>query len=121
MRPQNSTSQISRILFFITFFITLGLFSCKKDPVSPVPDQVPEGSWINRNSTDPNRGNPICIHVWDDFPPGADITGYYYTDFDLTMRYFLDPIGLNNMCISHFPGLPFGASLRSCPRHFFIY
>jgi hypothetical protein len=51
--------------------------------------------WINRNSTDPNHGNPICIQVWDDFPPGADITGYYCNVFDLTMRYFLDPIGLD--------------------------
>ncbi|MFX1355234.1 MAG: hypothetical protein ACFFGP_14870, partial [Promethearchaeota archaeon] len=51
--------------------------------------------WISSNSTDPNQGNPICIQVWDDFPPGADITGYYYNVFDLTMRYFLDPIGLN--------------------------
>jgi hypothetical protein len=51
--------------------------------------------WIARNSNDPNLGNPICIHVWDDFPPGADITGYYYNVFDLTMRYFLDPNGLD--------------------------
>jgi hypothetical protein len=51
--------------------------------------------WINSNSMDPNQGNPVCIQVWDDFPPDADITGYYYTVFDLTMRYFLDPIGLN--------------------------
>jgi len=50
--------------------------------------------WIAKNSGDPNQGNPICIEVWDDFPPGADITGYYYTVFDLTMRYFLDPKGL---------------------------
>lgn len=51
--------------------------------------------WIARNSDDPNLGNPICIEVWDDFPPGADITGYYVNVFDLTMRYFLDPDGLD--------------------------
>jgi len=50
--------------------------------------------WIASNSNDTNQGNPICIEVWDDFPPGADITGYYYYVFDLTMRYFLDPNGL---------------------------
>jgi hypothetical protein len=50
--------------------------------------------WIASNSNDPNQGNPIYIQVWDDFPPGADITGYYYYVFDLTMRYFLDPKGL---------------------------
>ena len=51
--------------------------------------------WINSNSTVPNQGNPVCIQVWDDFPPDADIAGYYSTVFDLAMRYFLDPIGLN--------------------------
>jgi len=51
--------------------------------------------WIAGNSSDPNQGNPIYIHVWEDFPPGADITGYYYNVFDLTMRYFLDPNGLD--------------------------
>jgi hypothetical protein len=51
--------------------------------------------WIASNSHDPNQGNPICIEIWDDFPPGADITGYYYYVFDLTMRYFLDPNGLD--------------------------
>lgn len=51
--------------------------------------------WISRNSFDPNQGNPICIEVWDDFPSGADITGYYVNVFDLTMRYFLDPGGLD--------------------------
>jgi hypothetical protein len=51
--------------------------------------------WIAQNPNDPNQGNPICIHVWDDFPPGADITGYYCNVFDLTMRYLLDPNGLD--------------------------
>ena len=47
-----------------------------------------------QNADDPGQGNPIRIHVWEDFPPGADITGYYYNVFDLTMRYFLDGHGL---------------------------
>jgi len=50
--------------------------------------------WIAQNANHPGQGNPIRIHVWEDFPPGADITGYYYNVFDLTMRYFLDPNGL---------------------------
>ena len=50
--------------------------------------------WIAQNVNDPDRGNPICIHRWEDFPPGADITGYYYNVFDLTVRYLLDPAGL---------------------------
>ncbi len=51
--------------------------------------------WIAMNDDYPNKGNPIFIRIWDDFPPGSDITGYYYYVFDLTMRYFLDPDGLN--------------------------
>jgi hypothetical protein len=51
--------------------------------------------WIAMNVDYPDMGNPICIKVWDDFPPGSDITGYYYYVFDLTMRYLLDPQGLN--------------------------
>jgi hypothetical protein len=50
--------------------------------------------WIAQNANFPGQGNPICIHVWDDFPPGSDIHGYYYNVFDLTMRYILDPNGL---------------------------
>ena len=50
--------------------------------------------WIAQNANYPGQGNPIRIHVWEDFPPGSDITGYYYNVFDLTMRYFLDPNGL---------------------------
>ena len=51
--------------------------------------------WIAANPNDPNQGNPIYITHWSDFPPGADIAGYYTNVFDLTMRYFLDPDGLN--------------------------
>ena len=51
-------------------------------------------NWIAQNSNDPKKGNPIQVHVWNDFPAGADVTGYYYTVFDLTIRYFLDPNGL---------------------------
>ena len=35
------------------------------------------------------------IHVWEDFPEGSDITGYYCKVFDITMKYLLDPLGLN--------------------------
>ena len=51
--------------------------------------------WIAMNVDFPNQGNPIYIEIWDDFPPGSDITGYYHYVFDLTMRYLLDPQGLN--------------------------
>jgi len=51
--------------------------------------------WIAMNVDYPDKGNPICINIWDDFPPEADISGYYYYVFDLTMRYFLDPDGMN--------------------------
>jgi len=50
--------------------------------------------WIAENASDPKKGNPIQVHAWNEFPPGADVTGYYYNVFDLTMRYFLDPNGL---------------------------
>jgi hypothetical protein len=51
--------------------------------------------WIKANENFPGKGNPIMIHVWDDFPEGADITGYYCKVFDITMKYLLDPKGLN--------------------------
>ena len=49
--------------------------------------------WISVNSNYPNKGNPITIHEWEDFPEGSDITGYY-TVFDVVMKYILDPNGL---------------------------
>lgn len=52
-------------------------------------------NWIQENEDYPGKGNPIMIHVWDDFPEGADITGYYCKVFDITMKYLLDPVGLN--------------------------
>jgi len=51
--------------------------------------------WITANENFPGQGNPIMIHVWDDFPDGCDITGYYCKAFDITMKYLLDPKGLN--------------------------
>ena len=50
-------------------------------------------SWMTRNSSFPNQGNPITIHQWENFPEGSDITGYY-TVFDIVMKYLLDPNGL---------------------------
>jgi len=49
--------------------------------------------WISMNSHFPNKGNPITIHSWEDFPEGSDITGYY-TVFDIVMKYILDSNGL---------------------------
>jgi hypothetical protein len=51
-------------------------------------------NWIAQNANHPDQGNPIAIHAWEDFPPGANISGYYTNVFDLTMRYFLDSNGL---------------------------
>ena len=51
--------------------------------------------WIIANENYPGQGNPIMIHDWEDFPEGADITGYYCEVFDITMKYLLDPKGLN--------------------------
>jgi len=51
--------------------------------------------WIKANENFPGKGNPIMIHVWEDFPEGSDITGYYCNVFDITMKYLLDPLGLN--------------------------
>lgn len=50
-------------------------------------------SWITRNSSFPNQGNPITIHQWENFPEGSDITAYY-TVFDLVMKYLLDTNGV---------------------------
>ena len=76
--------------------------------------------WIAQNAHHPDQGNPICIHVWEDFPPGADITGYYYNVFDLTMRYFLDPNGLGksiqdvlNLFYDMRNGVPFPAAFQN--------
>ena len=51
--------------------------------------------WITANENFPGQGNPIMIHVWEDFPEGSDITGYYCEAFDISMKYLLDPKGLN--------------------------
>ena len=50
--------------------------------------------WIEKNSLSPNKGNPITIRRWEDYPQGADKTGYY-TVFEVVMEYMLDPEGLN--------------------------
>jgi len=52
-------------------------------------------AWIKANENFPGKGNPIMIHKWEDFPAGADIDGYYQKVFDITMKYLLDPKGLN--------------------------
>ena len=54
--------------------------------------------WISANEDFPGQGNPVMIHAWEDFPEGSDIDGYYWYAFDITMRYLLDPMGLNKSC-----------------------
>jgi hypothetical protein len=51
-------------------------------------------SWISRNDTSPNKGNPITIKKWEDYPDGADKSGYT-TLFEAVMEYMLDPEGLD--------------------------
>ncbi len=51
-------------------------------------------SWISGNDTAPNKGNPISIKRWEDYPEGADKFGYS-TVFEVVMEYMLDPEGLN--------------------------
>ena len=51
--------------------------------------------WIKANENFPGQGNPIMIHSWEGFPEGSDITGYYVNVFDISMKYLLDPKGLN--------------------------
>ncbi len=51
--------------------------------------------WINANENYPGKGNPIMIHTWEDFPAGSDINGYYCNVFDITMKYLMDPKGLD--------------------------
>lgn len=50
--------------------------------------------WISKNEQYPNKGNPITIRKWEDYPEGADKTGYC-TVFEIVMEYMLDPRGLN--------------------------
>ena len=51
-------------------------------------------SWITENEQSSNKGNPITIRKWEDYPEGADKTGYY-TVFEVVMEYMLDPNGLD--------------------------
>lgn len=50
--------------------------------------------WITRNAIYPNKGNPITIHRWEDYPEGSDKTGYYCV-YEVIMEYLLDSNGLN--------------------------
>lgn len=50
-------------------------------------------SWISRNDNYPNKGNPITIKKWEDYPAGSDKSGYY-TIFEVVMKYMLDTQGL---------------------------
>ena len=70
----------------IAIFIAGGMNSIR--------DTAGLNQWISRNSDYQNKGNPISIHEWEDFPEGSDVTGYY-TLFDIVMKYILDAKGLN--------------------------
>ena len=48
--------------------------------------------WISENEQSPNKGNPITIRKWEDYPENADKTGYY-TVFEIVVEYILDPMG----------------------------
>ena len=50
--------------------------------------------WITKNDQSPNKGNPITIKKWEDYPEGADKPGYA-TVFEVVMEYLLDTEGLN--------------------------
>ncbi|MFC2103202.1 hypothetical protein ACFLSS_02115 [Bacteroidota bacterium] len=72
-------------------------------------------SWRVRNSSFPNKGNPITIHQWENFPEGSDITGYY-TVFDVVMSYLLDSNGLGKSLqdvLNLFYDVRYGASFSS--------
>ena len=53
-------------------------------------------AWIVAQAAVPGGGNPIGIHVWNDFPAsvlGANRTIDYYPFFKLAVRYLVDPEG----------------------------
>ena len=50
--------------------------------------------WISSNEQSPNKGNPISIRRWEDYPEDADKSGYTLI-FDVVMRYLLHPDGLD--------------------------
>jgi hypothetical protein len=49
-------------------------------------------SWIGQNQNAPNRGNPISIHQWADFPAGANYDQYYRFS-ELAIRYLVHAKG----------------------------
>ena len=49
--------------------------------------------WIAQNAHSPNKGNPITIHSWDDFPDDADVHGYFMI-CEVVINYLLDSNGL---------------------------
>ena len=50
--------------------------------------------WMAVNEQSPNKGNPITIRRWEDYPEGADLPGYTEV-FEIVNKYLLDPDGLN--------------------------
>ena len=53
-------------------------------------------SWMVAHAALPGEGNPVAVHVWNDFPESVRTGGQtfsYYDMFELTVRYLLDPDG----------------------------
>jgi len=71
-----------------------GIAICGGGGINRIRDRSDLEEWILKNSGAPNKGNPVSIHRWEDFPEGSDITGYY-TVFEIVMRILLDPAGTN--------------------------
>lgn len=51
-------------------------------------------TWISQNDQYPNKGNPITIKKWEDYPEGVNKSGYTPV-FEIVMEYLLDPEGLD--------------------------
>lgn len=51
-------------------------------------------SWILQNEDFTDKGNPITIKKWEDYPEGVDKSGYTAV-FELVMEYLLDQRGLD--------------------------
>jgi len=58
--------------------------------------------WLETRRHLPGGGNPIGIHLWEDFPPEVAAVrgqGLWYPMFELAVRYLMDPGGLGRSYI----------------------
>jgi len=58
--------------------------------------QEPE-AWLASRRSLPGGGNPIAIHLWDDFPEAvtaANAQGSWYAMFEVAVRYLMSESGL---------------------------